>query len=89
MVLAEALKGPSGHILLPKGQALKKSLIQRFNSWGIDSVYIIDEENDDTKEDLSPEELTNRIANTFISTHKTPLELDLIQALAKARLEQN
>jgi hypothetical protein len=94
LILAEAIKGASGHILLPKGQEVKKSLIQRLIGWGVDFVTIESQdgdsevENGNSEQFSTPEEMLKHIQSLYIEPKLSHFEKQLMNSIANARMEK-
>jgi len=86
MVLAKDVYGPSGRFLLGKDCELTDKHVQALLSWGVVSVDVVSNQNEDTGEYLTvPEEVKNTIiAKTDERLKHVEQSEPLIQALRDA-----
>lgn len=67
MVLAKAVLGLDGKVLLQPGSKLRKNMVGRLQSWGVQSAYVEDGEvGSDAKDDVSAvEKRLTRLEQVF------------------------
>ncbi len=91
MVLGREVCGAGGNVLLTKGTVLSQALGRRLQNWGIPSVYVEGEEEQQPEESMvsvSPEELDLQLAAKFGSTIRNPNMKKIYDAVYEYRLHK-
>lgn len=91
MVLGREVCGTGGNVLLTKGTVLSRALGRRLQNWGIPSVYVEGEEEQQPEENMvsvSPEELDLQLAAKFGSTIRSPNMKKIYDAVYEYRLHK-
>jgi hypothetical protein len=92
MVLGREVCGTGGNVLLTKGTALNKAMGRRLQNWGITSVYIEGEEEQQPEESvvsISPEALKEHLKEKFSKVIKEPNMGTVFNAVYQYRLKHD
>ncbi len=89
MVLAEDVIGPTGGVIMQAGMKLAPNLGRRLKNWDVSYIYIEgnnSEEETDTGEDISREDIEAELEKRFSHCLDNPHMKDLFDAIVEFRM---